>query len=380
MSLTEKFDFDSLDLANRLSELVNNHKPKIAVVGDYCLDKYLYIYPQLNEISVETKNIAFQARAKRVFAGAGGTIVSNLQALGADAYCFGVIGNDGESFDLLHALKNTGANVEGMILSDRIITATYIKPMRAETQKIGEPLQSPANGVWTESNRIDIRNPVPIPQQLIERLKERILSRISEFDAVIVSEQFPPGSEATFSQDFRRFISQTAQAYPNIPFLCDSRFFINDYRNVLIKCNANELFDAYHVAQGNIQRRETTLDENSENKEIELVEAGGWLVKQNECPALITRGKQGAILLELVSNRKVKATFIPAIHVEPPIDICGAGDATNAGFAFSKVLGFTLAESAYLAGIVSAITIKQIGVTGVASVRQMVDLLRNKKS
>ena len=68
---------------------------------------------------------------------------------------------------------------------------------------------------------------------------------------------------------------------------------------------------------------------------------------------------------------------IPPVRVELPIDICGAGDATNAGFAFARALGFEPVEAAFLAGVVSSITIKQIGVTGVASVRGVVDVLRN---
>ena len=58
-------------LADRFLDLSSKRQPKIAVIGDYCLDKYLYIYPELDEVSVETRLTAFQVRNKRIFPGVG---------------------------------------------------------------------------------------------------------------------------------------------------------------------------------------------------------------------------------------------------------------------------------------------------------------------
>ncbi|MBQ2039637.1 MAG: hypothetical protein II486_09325, partial [Thermoguttaceae bacterium] len=130
------------------------------------------------------------------------------------------------------------------------------------------------------------------------------------------------------------------------------------------------------VAHGAQERRETTLDGDSETKVDKLCEAAEWLARRNRRPVLVTRGASGSILVEIDAQERAAATEVPANRVEPPIDICGAGDATNAGLAFAKALGFSLTEAAYLAGVVSSITIKQIGVTGVASVPQVLDALR----
>ncbi len=370
-------DIDYKSLAGRLEKLVQLKTPKIAVVGDFCLDKYIYIYPQLNELSVETKLVAYQVRAKRLFAGVGGTIAANLRALGSETFCFGVIGEDGEGFDLLQALKGIGANVDNMLISDKIITGTYVKPMRPAEPTGNGKLQSPTQGQWIEGNRFDARNPIPVPIELVQQLQDKLINALEGFDAVIVSDQFARGSEAIFSDNFRLFISQIAKKFRDKFFLCDSRFFIDDYRNAIVKCNANELFDAYEAAHGGNMKRETTLDDLSETKESELFEAGQWLVRRNQRPVLITRGALGSLLFELQDNDKVKATAIPSTPVLPPIDICGAGDATNAGFTFARTLGFDLVESAYLAGVVSSITIKQLGVTGTASIEQILNVLNN---
>ena len=379
-------------LIQRLTEAYESNdakkSPKIAVVGDFCLDKYLYVYPSLDEISVETGIAARQVRAKRLFAGVGGTIASNLRALGAETCCFGAVGDDGEGFDLLKALRKIDANVEGIVVSSDVVTGTYMKPMRPDTQTNpesvaanGSLLPRPGEGTWIEDARLDIRNPIPTPASVVDELKKRFLAELSSFDAVVVSDQFPPGSEAVFSESFRAFLSKTAFERPNVFFLCDSRFFVNSYRNALVKCNANELSDAYDAAHGGEIKRETTLDFDAEEKLSQLLDAGKWLARRNRQPVLVTRGAKGSLLFQLdgtSDDPEICVSEISANPVEPPIDICGAGDATNAGLAFGRALGLSLVDSAFLAGIVSSITIKQIGVTGVASIPEILDVLRSK--
>lgn len=375
-------------LNQTLDESEIKERARIAVVGDFCLDKYLYVYPSLDEISVETGIVAHQIRAKKSFAGVGGTIANNLRALGAETFCYGVVGDDGEGFDLLRALQKVGANVEGMVVSADIVTGTYMKPMRPNPSTNSENAAltgllspRPGDGVWIEGNRLDIRNPTPVPPHAVDELKKRLLKGLSTFDAVVVSDQFPPGSEAVFSESFRSFLSDAALDRPNVFFLCDSRFFVNSYRNTLVKCNANETLDAYEAAHGGSIKRETTLDFDAEDNLARLLEAGRWLAQRNRRPVLVTRGAKGSLLFQLEGDSSapmISATNVPSNPVEPPIDICGAGDATNAGLAFGRSLGLNLVDSAYLAGIVSSITIKQLGVTGVATIPEILDVLHSK--
>jgi len=394
------------DLADRLARLAAAKTPKIAVIGDFCLDKYLFLSPELNEISVETGKTAFQIRARRVFAGAGGTVANNLRALGAATFCFGIVGDDGDGFELLKALRGIGADVSGMVASSEVLTSTYVKPTNPD-----------GRGGWVESNRFDVRNPGPFPASAVDALQANFRKRAAEFDAVVVLEQFPPGSETTFSPDFRAFLADVARANPDVFFLCDSRFFAESYRETLVKCNANELLDVFATARGADRKRETTLSGDAESNVAALCEAGAWLAKRNGRPVLATRGAFGALLFDVgvsplsstaetadVSQTSPTADFprlastpqttkltkstklteiavfaVPPRSVSPPFDICGAGDATNAGFVFARSLGFSLVESAFLAGVVSSITIKQIGVTGTATVEEIVAALTERR-
>lgn len=91
---------------SRLTELVAGFsKARIAVVGDFFLDKYLDVNPALGEPSVETGKVAHQVVGVRCSPGAAGTVVCNLQALGAGKlHAVGFSGDDGEGFDLRKAL------------------------------------------------------------------------------------------------------------------------------------------------------------------------------------------------------------------------------------------------------------------------------------
>ena len=95
------------------------------------------------------------------------------------------------------------------------------------------------------------------------------------------------------------------------------------------------------------------------------------LHKKTGKPVIITCGANGVAV-----DHNGEKMVVPAVKQPGPIDICGAGDATNAGIAFSRALGLPLAESALVASAVSSITIKQIGVTGTASPDEVCAVLR----
>lgn len=361
-------------LENYLHTRGANSPPRIAVFGDYCLDKYLYHYPKLDEKSVETGLVARQIRATRLSAGVGGTIANNLCALGAQTFCFGAIGDDGEGYDLLRTLKKIGANVDGISIFPEILTGNYMKPMRPEKLEIS-PFSNRASSDWIEENRFDVRNPAPLSDVALETLKQTFLTKLDDLDAAIVTDQFQLGSEVVFSPRLRAFLSEVARSRPNLFFFCDSRFFVDSYSDVFVKCNADEALDAYDAARHGKERLETTVNRDCDPKLI--VRAGKWLVQKNKRSALITRGANGSLLFELDSEENLRIKEIPPVPVAPPVDICGAGDATNAAFVFAKTIGFTLEESAFLAGVASSITIKRIGETGTASVEEILEVLRS---
>ena len=73
---------------------------RVALVGDFCLDRYLEIDPARQEISIETGLPVHNVVRVRSQPGAAGTILNNLVALGlGEIYPVGFCGEDGEGFD-----------------------------------------------------------------------------------------------------------------------------------------------------------------------------------------------------------------------------------------------------------------------------------------
>src|SRR2546427_10238881 len=103
----------------------------LGVVGDLFLDRYLEIDPVLTEPSLETGLDAYQVVRVRAAAGAAGTVINNLAALGVGRILpLAVVGDDGEGHELRQALDALRF-VDPRHLSgtrDRR-TPTYTKPM-----------------------------------------------------------------------------------------------------------------------------------------------------------------------------------------------------------------------------------------------------------
>src|SRR5262245_20587998 len=94
--------------AARLLQLAEQYsRLHIAVIGDFCLDRYLDIDPRLREVSIETGREVHNVVQVRAMPGGAGTVLNNLVALGIGALTpVGIAGDDGEGYELTRALGN----------------------------------------------------------------------------------------------------------------------------------------------------------------------------------------------------------------------------------------------------------------------------------
>jgi len=299
----------------------------ITVLGDYCLDKYLYIDSDKDEKSLETGLIAYQVTKKGLYPGAAGTVVNNLRSLKVQTLCVGVIGDDGEGYELLNALKKIGADTSFMVTDSERCTSTYTKPMRG----------------GKELNRLDFKNFTPMSKQTEQKLIENIYAAVSKSNAVIVLDQFIEENCNTVNSNIREEIAVIADKYPDLIIYADSRAYINLFKNIMVKCNNHEI---------------------KNNGEL--------LYNKNKKPVFVTMGEDGSMVFDKNGSHK-----IDAIKVEGPIDICGAGDACTSGIVLGMTLGASPEVAAMLGNIISSITIKQIGVTGTATQEQVCEVINS---
>src|ERR1035437_5871255 len=125
---------------------------RVAVLGDFCLDRYLEIDPTRTEVSLETGLPVHNVTNVRAQPGGAGTIVNNLSALGVGTILpVGLVGDDGEGYELTHALEG----LAGVRLRH------FVHTRQRHTFPLGKPLIGEAPKAPVEPNRPDLKNLAP---------------------------------------------------------------------------------------------------------------------------------------------------------------------------------------------------------------------------
>ena len=140
---------------------------RIAVVGDFCLDRYLEIDPSKQEISIETGLPVYNVTKVRAQPGGAGTVLNNLVALGVgQIFPVGFAGDDGEGYELRWSMAEMpGVRLDYFIQTRTRQTFTYCKPL------VIEPGKPPR-----ELNRLDKKNWSPTPPVIAEQLSANVLA------------------------------------------------------------------------------------------------------------------------------------------------------------------------------------------------------------
>lgn len=335
----------------RLKLLLQRFKElSILVVGDFFLDKYFIMDRKLSEVSLETGLEAYQVMGKQLSPGAAGTVTSNLRALSiGTVYALGIVGNDGEGYELKQGLIAKKVDTTFLIDSDGIFTPTYTKPMMIES-----------DGRVHELNRLDIKNRKPLSRALEERIINNLRQAILRVNGVIIADQVQERNYGVITDLVRKELAELALKNPHVVFFVDSRTRIGDFREVIIKPNKQEAIRAFEPDyQGEFDRQKA--------------EGCGWMLfERNRKPVYLTLGAEGIALFADEGY-----THIPAIPVTGEIDIVGAGDSTSAGIVSSLCAGADYAEAALIGNLVASITIQQIGTTGTASPEQVMERFRS---
>ena len=332
----------------RLQELIEGFPAqRIAVVGDFFLDKYLEVDPALAEISVETGMRANQVVAIRCSPGAAGTVVNNLSALGAGTlHAIGAIGDDGEGYDLRVELARRNCRTEGLLRSERLMTPTYLKP-----RDVSVP------GLEGEHERYDMRNRRETASDVIREVIAAIDAVLPELDALVIADQVVEEDWGIITAAMREALAERAARFPRVVFWADSRRRIERFRRAIVKPNQ---FEA-------VGRADPRPDEEVELAALE--EAARRLRARSGAPVCITRGAAGA----LVSDPK--PLLIPGVRLKGAVDPTGAGDSVTAGAVLALAAGATFAEAVLVGMLAASITVQQLSTTGTATPEQLLDRL-----
>lgn len=332
----------------RFAEISERYaKLSVAIVGDFCLDRYLDIDPAKSETSIETGLPVHNVTGVRSQPGAGGTILANLVALGAaEVRPIGFCGEDGEGWELLRALRNTQhVNLDGFIQTSERRTFSYTKPL------VHDPEQTPR-----ELSRLDLKNWTPTPERVEGQLLAA-LGRIAEnTDAMIVMDQVDIAETGVVTSRLRKALGEISRARPTLPVLADCRRGLGAWPPCIWKMNAREL---------------SLLAGVSESDDEAVRAAAGRLAHSNGRTVFVTMAGDGI----LGADETGETVHVPAFPIRGPIDIVGAGDSVSANLTMALAAGATVSEAMEIAMAAASIVIHQVGTTGTATLPEIRKLL-----
>jgi len=334
---------------SKLQEVTSRYgELRIAIIGDFCLDRYFEIDPEKRETSIETGLPVFNVVRIRNQPGGAGTILQNLIALGIErAYPVGFYGEDGEGYELHRAMLRLGAvDLSYFLQTPQRVTFTYGKPLLLYPDRPPE-----------EQNRLDIKNWTPTPPQLRQQIVQAIQAVWPKVDAVMVLEQTDYPETGVITPEVLHTIGELASQDPDKPIIGDSRRGLCGWPSIIYKMNRQEL---------------KILTGQSTDSLADVADRAQTLSHRTGRPVIITLAEKGI----LGATPDGQTYHMPALPIRGPIDIVGAGDTVSANLLTSLAAGADLPTALLLAALAASIVIHQLGTTGTATVAQILDLHR----
>jgi D-beta-D-heptose 7-phosphate kinase/D-beta-D-heptose 1-phosphate adenosyltransferase len=338
--------------SERLKQILDEFpRVRALVIGDFCLDRWCMYDPGLAVPSRETGIPRTAVVSYEVTPGAGGTVTNNLVALGAGRVdIIAVAGDDANGWELERALRCRGVETGHLIRDPARQTFTYTKLLNRATGQEDLP-------------RLDFVNTGPPGRAAEQAMLEALETAVPDADVVLVADQSEIAAGAAITGAVREALIAAAARFPEKTFIADSRAQVERFCGLIVKPNEDEAVEAASRVTG--------------RQRLPVKEAGAVLRRQlgGKLPLYITRGPEGALLFEGDEPR-----LVPARRNDNPVDICGAGDAFEAGLALALAATrrldsapdyFAAAELGHLA---AAVTITKRG-TGAASAAELLALL-----
>lgn len=335
--------------AARFQQITSRYpKLQIAVLGDFCLDRYLEIDPVKSETSLETGLPVHNVVQVRPQPGGAGTIVNNLSALGiGHIFPIGFAGDDGEGFELSRALEGVpGVDLRYFLKTRYRRTFTYCKPL------VVAPGKAPV-----ELNRLDSKNWTPTPEVVEGELAASLFAAAENVEAIVVLDQVDVPETGVVTQKVRAKLQRILETQPAKPIIADSRRGLSGFPPAVFKMNAQELAALTGTAP------------NSSLAEIKTAAVG--LARKNARAVVVSLAAKGIV----GAAPDGEVCHIPALPLRGEIDVVGAGDAVSANLISGLAAGASLPEALELANAAASVVIHKLGTTGTASVSEISALL-----
>ena len=306
----------------RLERLATKFKKKrVLVIGDLMLDQF--IWGDATHISPEAPIPVVKVESESFMPGGAANVVNNICSVGGQAAVAGVVGNDGPGKKLIELLKDEGADVSRVIVSDEESTIVKTRVIAKRQHVV----------------RVDRDRKIQKGKELRNQMLEAIEESIADFDGVIVEDY----GKGILTQPVVERIIQLCRDNGTIVTADPKIDHYIDYSGAtLITPNYAEALELSGIEQ--------TAD-------IELADIAKILHhKWSDCNILMTLGERGMY----ISRKDAEPLHIGA-RVRDVYDVAGAGDTVIAISTLALASGASIEEAAAIANLAAGVVVGKIG-------------------
>lgn len=332
---------------DKLIHIISNMgSPRIMVIGDLMLDKY--VWGEVKRISQEAPIPVINVSSEDVRPGGAGSVINNLHTLGAQVFACGIVGDDVQGHILLDIFKNMGVDTTG-ILTDKSRPTTQKIRMMGHLQTAGKGVQQLLRVDYEKIHAVSLE---------IETLLNKYLERTLPLcDIILVSDM----NKGLISRSFSKAIVNLCKKY-NKTAIADPKL-MNDYT----------CYEGFTAITPN--RNETEIATGIKIAEQDSLNlAGEKLVSSLSLEyCIITIDKDGMFLY----HKDGSGTVIPTVP-RTVFDVTGAGDMVLSIFGMVVGSGYSFEEAAHLANIAAGIEVGKIGATPVSKGEILHELISGK--
>jgi D-beta-D-heptose 7-phosphate kinase/D-beta-D-heptose 1-phosphate adenosyltransferase len=302
--------------------LQNMGQPRIAVVGDFMLDRT--IWGEASRVSPEAPVPVVQVDREEDRPGGAGNVAANLVELGAKVSCFGAVGTDESATLLLQGLEALGVETQGIVACTDRPTVQKIRVMAQNQQMV----------------RVDREESHPIPPTASAHLLKALAD--AKWDGIILSDY----AKGVLAPETIQAVIQLAHSR--------NAFSVVDPKNAD--------FSIYHGA--------TVLTPNRKEAEVaigrplpdadSLADATAQLRKDCQLDSLlVTLGADGMFLCQ------DEGGFHLPTAAQQVFDVTGAGDTVAAMLAVALAEKVDWKMAVRLANIAAGLAVARVGTVAV---------------
>ena len=309
---------------------LRNSSPKILVIGDLIIDKYLW--GDCERISPEAPVQVVNIKKENIVLGGAGNVVNNLKSLGAKVDVISVIGNCKTSILLKGLLNDIGVSTEYLVTQRNRIVPKKSRIIASQQHVVRYDNES------TEEINIESQN-------LIKEIFNKI---ISFYDLVLLSDY----GKGILTKELTQSIIKSAKKH-NKKVLVDPKgldYF--KYKGAfLLTPNKKEASEASRVQINDEKTLTKAIIQLKDEFQLDL--------------SIITLSENGIAIYD--DNLRIHPTVSREVY-----DVTGAGDTILASLGFALSCSYDIDSAVKFSNLAAGVVVGKIG-SSTASINEIIE-------